>query len=77
MNAEFQSYHMGPPELRPVLLKTVDCFVVDRNGNPIMRKRSKRERVQRQRTMRYFCEVADSQADGVSSSGTKGATSSR
>lgn len=55
---EFQRYHVEEPALRPYLLKTVEVFVVDRNGDPVLQKRRRRERVQRQATRRYFYEVA-------------------
>lgn len=55
---EFQRYHVEEPALRPYLLKTVHCFVVDRNDEPVMLKRRQGERVQRQATRRYFFEVA-------------------
>ncbi len=55
--SDFQSNHVNPG-LRPLLLKTVDCLAIDRDGHPVLLPRRKRQRVQLQATMRYFYEVA-------------------
>lgn len=55
--SEFARHHAEEPALRPFLLKTVEVFVIDRDGEPVMLRRRRGERVQRQATRRFFFEV--------------------